>query len=264
MLFRNVEFLVFRVARNFDHFHTVEKRSRNRLECICRRDKHNFRQIQRYFQIMVSELSVLLGVEHFQKSGKSISLIVCTHLVDFIQQKNRVFHSRRADSVGDSSRHRAHIRLSMSSDLRLVPHSSEGDSYVRLVHRFCERPGDGSLSCSRRSRQAEDRAFPFLCEHTHCQVFENPLLHLLQTVVLLVQNLLGLVEICAVFHSLLPRHLEQRLDISADHTALSRRIHGTLKPVDFLLQLFLHFLRSFHLFERLLKLFCVRHRIVVA
>jgi len=124
MLLGNMEFFIFRVTADFDHFHTIKQRTRNRLQRICRRNKKHFRQIKRNFQIMISELMILFVVQHFQKSRKRISFIVCTHFVDFIQKHDGIFYSRSPKSVSDPPRHCSDICSSVSSYFRFISDSA--------------------------------------------------------------------------------------------------------------------------------------------
>ena len=64
----NMQLFILRITADLDHFHTVEQRSRDRLKGVRCSDEHYFRQIQRYFQIMIPEFTVLFAVQHFQKS----------------------------------------------------------------------------------------------------------------------------------------------------------------------------------------------------
>ena len=64
----NMQLFILRITADLDHFHTVEQRSRDRLKGVRCSDEHYFRQIQRHFQIMIPEFTVLFAVQHFQKS----------------------------------------------------------------------------------------------------------------------------------------------------------------------------------------------------
>ena len=124
MLLGNMEFFIFRVTADFDQLDRIKQRTRNRLQRICRRNKKHFRQIKRNFQIMISELMILFVVQHFQKSRKRISFIVCTHFVDFIQKHDGIFYSRSPKSVSDPPRHCSDICSSVSSYFRFISDSA--------------------------------------------------------------------------------------------------------------------------------------------
>ena len=62
MLFRNMLFLIFRVARDLDQLHTIQKRSRNALHRIRRRDKQHLGEVDRDFHIVIAEFLILLRI----------------------------------------------------------------------------------------------------------------------------------------------------------------------------------------------------------
>ena len=68
MFHSNMQLLVFRVTADLYNLHTVQQRAGDCLECVRCCDEHNFREIQRNFQIVVPELSILFTVQHLQQS----------------------------------------------------------------------------------------------------------------------------------------------------------------------------------------------------
>ena len=104
MLRRDMQLFILGIAAHLDHFHPVKERTRDCLGRICRCQKYHFRQIQRYFQIMIPKSPVLLLIQHFQKCGKCISFIVCTDFIDFIQKGSEDFLLRLFGSHWQSVR----------------------------------------------------------------------------------------------------------------------------------------------------------------
>ena len=185
MLHGDVELLVLCVAGHLNDFHAVQQRPRDSLQSVGRGHEKHFREIQRHFQIVVPEPVILLAVQHLQKGGEGISLVVVAHLVDLVQQHEGILHPGAADARRDAPRHGAHVCLPVAPDLRLVPDASQGDAHIGLLKRPGQGPGDGGLAGSRRSHQAEDGALSLSCQSPHSQKFQHPLLHLLQAVVIL-------------------------------------------------------------------------------
>ena len=183
---------------------------------------------------MVAELLVLLAVQHLQQRGKRVALIVCADFVNFIQKHDRIFHSRRADSVGNASRHGSHVSLPMPAYFRLVAHAAQRDAHVGLFQRPCQRFRDGSLAGSRRSHQAENRALPLFRQRAHRQKFQHALLDVLETVMILLKHLLRIFQVVIVLRRMVPRHLQQCLDIRADDPVFCRTVQVVLEPADFL------------------------------
>ena len=71
------------------------------------------------------------------------------------------------------------------------------------------------------------------------------------------QHLLGVDYILMVLRSLIPGHLQHRLNVCPDHTVLSRTVQGALETAYLLLQLLLHLVRGLQLVCSCLELLCV-------
>ena len=125
VLHGDVELLVLCVAGHLNDFHAVQQRPRDSLQSVGRGHEKHFREIQRHFQIVVPEAVILLAVQHLQKSGECISLVVIAHLVNLIQQHERIFYTGAADACRDAPRHGAYVCLPVAPDLRFVPHASQ-------------------------------------------------------------------------------------------------------------------------------------------
>ena len=67
MFLCDMELFLSCIACQLDNFHSVKERSIYCFCCICGRDEKHFAQIERYFDIMVTESIVLLTVEDFKK-----------------------------------------------------------------------------------------------------------------------------------------------------------------------------------------------------
>lgn len=74
VLLSDVKLLLRCVAGKLDDFHSVQKRARNGVGCVCGDYEQHVGHIEREIEVMVSEGGVLLGIEHFQKGGCRVSL----------------------------------------------------------------------------------------------------------------------------------------------------------------------------------------------
>ena len=144
---------------------------------------------------MIPETLVLLAVQHFKKCGSGIPSLVISDFIDLIEQHQRILHACLTQSRSDPARHRAHICPPVSADLRLIAHAAEADPDIFLVECFCHALRDGSLACSGRSHQTENRAVAPFGQRPHRQEFQNTLLHLFQSVMLLLQQFLRLRDV---------------------------------------------------------------------
>lgn len=76
----------------------------------------------------------------------------------------------------------------MTPDVRLVPDAAQGHAHILASHGFGNGAGNGSLAHTGRAHQTDDLSVDVRRQLTHCQQFQNPLLDLLQTIVLPVEQ----------------------------------------------------------------------------
>ena len=247
MLFRNVHLFIFRIAGDRNHFHSVKKRSWNRLKGVGGCHKDNFREIQRYFQIMIPEFFILFRIQNLQKCGKGITfIIISAHLVNLVQKHHGIFDPRFPKPIRDSSRHRSYIGLSVSPDLRLISDTSERDSYIRLFHGLRKGFRNGCFSSSRRSHKTQNRRSAEFCQFSDRQIFKHPFFDFFQTIMLCLKNLLGMFHIGIFLRPFIPGHLQHCLKIGTDDSCLGRVVYCIFKPAYFFCHFLVYFLRSLH------------------
>src|SRR3546814_7174840 len=80
--------------------------------------------------------------------------------------------------------------LPISADLGLVAHAAEAHAHEVAAGRPRDRLAERGLADARRADEAEDRALHLLHALLHGEVFEDALLHLLEAVVIGIENLL--------------------------------------------------------------------------
>ena len=137
----------------------------------------------------------------------------------------------------------------MAADLRLIVNAAEADPYILLSERAGHGSRNGGLTCSRRSHKAEDRACAFLCEGADRKEFQNAVFYLLQTIVIFLQHFLRMDDVLIVPGRLLPRHLEDRLDIGAQDICLLASARHAFETLDLFFDLLLCLLIRIQLFK---------------
>ena len=168
--------------------------------------------------------------------------MITAHLVDLIQHHQWIFYSRMAETIGNPSRHGTYVCTSVTADLRFIVNASQTDAYIFFLQCMGNRPGNGSLTCSRRSYQTENRTFFGIHHLPDSQKLQNPLFHLLQTIMFFFQNFFRFSKIKPVLAPLIPRQRQQCLDISADHTCFRRIGTAVQKTLNLFLDPLLNFL----------------------
>ena len=142
----------------------------------------------------------------------------------------------------------------MAADLRFVAHAAERQAHELAVHRARDRLGQRGLADARRADEGEDGRLRLLDQRAHGEELEDALLDLLQPVVILVEDRLGVLEVAALLGLLVPRHRDQPVEIVARDGRLGRHRRHRFEPLQLLDGLFLDVLRHPRLFDLLLQL----------
>ena len=115
----------------------------------------------------------------------------------------------------------------MAADLGLVVHAAKRQSHKFAVGGAGDAHGDARFTGARRANQAEQPAFELRAELTDGEVFQDAFLDLVQAKMILVQDLSGLVNIQRFLGFDAPGQLEDRVQITAQHSRF-RRAEGLL------------------------------------
>ena len=190
VLARDLDLLVFGVAGDTDDLHAVHQGRRN-VERIRRGDEHHVGEIVVDLEIVVVEGVVLLGIEHLEQRRRRIAAEIGAHLVDLVEQEQRIRGLRLAHRLDDLAGHRADIGPPMAADLRLVAHAAERDAHELAAGRFRDRLAERGLADAGRADQAQDRPGQLVGALLHREILDDALLDLLEAVVIGVENLLG-------------------------------------------------------------------------
>ena len=197
---------------------------------------------------------VLLGVEHLEEGRRRVAAEVHRHLVDFVQQEERVLRARLLHHLDDLARERADVGPAVAADLGLVAHAAERQAHEVAVHRAGDRLGQRRLAHARGAGEGEDRGLGLLHEGAHGEELEDALLHFLEAVVVGVEDALGALEVAALLRLLVPRHGHEPVEVVAGHGGLGRHrrhrlqalqlldrllldVGGHLRPLDLLLEI---------------------------
>ena len=169
---------------------------------------------------MIVEVVVLLGVQHLEQGRGWIAAHVAAHLVDFIEQEQRVAHANLGHLLNQSSRHRTDVGPPVPTNFRFVTHTTQGHAHELAVGGIGDRFRQGGLADPGRAHQAQYRAANLLHALLHGEVFEDPFLDLFQAVVVGIEDVLGARQVQAYLALGLPRHLHQPVDVGANHGGL--------------------------------------------
>ena len=215
--------LVLGVAGQPDHFHAVEQRRRD-VQAVRSADEHHLGQVEVDLEVVIVERRVLLRVEHFEQRRGRIAAEVHRHLVDFVEQEQRIADAGPRHVLHDLAGHRADVGAAMAADLGLVAHAAE-----RHARRTCgwsrARCSGRATSCRRPGGPTRHRIGPLQRLHAllHGEVLDDALLDLVEPEVVFVQHAARrrrcrACTLVRFFHG----HLDQPVDVVADDGRLGR------------------------------------------
>ena len=231
-------------------------RSRSACGMVCStlavHDEHDVRQVVLDVEVVIEERVVLLRIEHFQQRRRRVAAEVHRHLVDFVEQEDRVHRAGLLHHLDDLAGERADVGAAVAADLGLVTHAAERQAHELAVHGARDRLGQRGLADARRARRSVRMvAFGFFTSGADGEELEDALLDLLQPVVVLVEDLLGVLEIAVLLGLLVPRHRDQPVEVVARHGRFGRHRRHRLEALELLDGLLLGVLRHARLVDLL-------------
>src|SRR6185312_4481467 len=150
------------------------------------------------------------------------------------EHEDRVARPHPPHSLDDSPRERADVGPPVAAHLGLVAHAAQRDADELASERAGDRLAERGLPYSRRPRETKDRPLLPRRQLAHRQVLEDPLLHLLEVVVIGVEDLARLIEVEPVLGPLRPRQLDEPLEVGPLDGVLRRGLRHLLEAIELL------------------------------
>ena len=219
------------IARKLDHFHTIKQWFRyciNRIGCA---DEQHIGKIVRYVHIMVGKRAVLLRIKHFQKCTCRIPAIILRQLIHLIKHHDRIRSPASLRAFHDPTGHCAYIRPAMAADLCLITDTPKTNPYVAAMQRLRDTLANTRFSGTRCPHKEQDRSGLFFIERHNCNLLNDTLLYLFQSVMILLQNLLCLIQINRHHFFRLPRQARHKIKVVIKHSVLMTVLALLFHPV---------------------------------
>jgi hypothetical protein len=103
---------------------------------------------------------ILLRVEYFQECSSGISVeVTVSHLVNLVQQKDRVRPSSTTKCLNDEAGTTSNICSAMAANFSLISYTTESDALEWPPQSFSDRLAQGGLPDSWRSNEEKNGAF---------------------------------------------------------------------------------------------------------
>src|SRR3989449_236202 len=216
---RDLELLPLGVAREGYSLQAIEQRPRNALEEVRGRDEQHLREVERHAEVGIRERIGLRRIEHLEQRRCGVTLEGDAHLVDLVEQEHGFLGTRLLHALDDPPRHGADVGAPVAADVRLVAGTAERDADVRPAHGPRDRLGDRRLADARGPDEQEDLAPPphvvfvalrhgvgrALPQLAHRQELEDLIFHVLEAVVILLEDLRGPLQVERLLRPLVPR-----------------------------------------------------------
>ena len=234
----DVEFFGAGIAGQLNDVHTVVQGTGNGRGIVGGGDEQHLAQIKRYIEIIILKGAVLLRVQHLQQCAGGVALVVARQLVDLVQQDHGVCALGGDHGADDASGHCADVGAAVSADLRLVMYAAQTHAGKFAPHAVCDRVRNARFAHARRSDQAEDLPLDVIVQLAHRQNFQDALLDLLHTVMLLIQHLARVRLVQIILGRGVPRQGQAGVQIIADHAAFGGAALHTRQTVALFQQFF--------------------------
>ena len=192
---------------------------------VGRGDEQHPRQVEVDLEVVVAERVVLRRVEHLEQRRRRVAPVVGADLVDLVEHDDRVHGPGLAQGAHQAARLGPHVGAAVAADLGLVAHAAQGDpdelAPEGVGHGLAERrladagrPDEGQDGP--RAAPVDGRQAALGLQLAHGQVLEDALLHVLQTVVVGVEDARRLGDVEPVLGLDAPGELEHGVEPGAD------------------------------------------------
>ena len=128
----------------------------------------------------------------------------------------------------------------MAANLGFVAHPTHADALELPPQRTRHRASERGLADAGRAHEAEDRAARVRLQPPHGQELEDPILDLLDVVVVVVEDLARVLQIQVVLGLLVPGQRGDPLEVRANHPVLGHRRLQASEAGELALHLLVH------------------------
>ena len=196
--------------------------------------KRTLREVERHLEVVVLERVVLLRVEDLQEGRRGVAPEVHAELVHLVEHEDRVVRAGRLDALDDAPGERPDVGPAVAPDLRLVVDAAQAHPHELAAHGPGDALAERCLAHAGRAHEAQDRAADRVGQGADGEVLEDPLLDLLQAVVVLVEDHRGGADVQVVLRPHVPREADEPVHVGPDDADLRRGRRDPAHPVDLL------------------------------
>ncbi|MNK67791.1 hypothetical protein D3C87_871360 [compost metagenome] len=230
------------IAGELEDLHPVAQGGKDRVEHVGGRDEENLREVEGQVQVVIAEVEVLGGVQHFEQGRGGVpAQEIRSQLVDLVEHEDRVIGARALDGLKDPAGHGPDVRAPVAPDLGLVAHAAEAHPDELAPQGARDALPEAGLAHARRADQTEDGALQaalpqaIVLELVDRQVLEDSLLDLGEVVMVLVQDLPGAGDVQVIRSRAVPGQVHDPVEVGPDDRMLGGAGRQALQPSEFAL-----------------------------
>jgi hypothetical protein len=108
---------------------------------------------------VIVEGVVLLGIEHLEQRRRRVTAKIGAHLVDLVEQEQRIVGGPLLEALHDLAGQRADVRAAVAADLGLVAHAAQRQPRELATRGARDAARDAGLTDAGRTDEAQDRPF---------------------------------------------------------------------------------------------------------
>ena len=175
----------------------------------------------------------MFRVEHFEHRGRRVPSEVRSHLVDLIEQEDRIFAFRLLQSTDDSSWHRTDIRTTVPTDFRLITYPTKRDTNEVTFKRRRDGAGERRLPDPWRSGETEDWSTKRVRQLTDGQILKDTVFYRFQAVMVIVEDVRRMFHVKLVFRLNAPWKRGNPVEVVTDDRIFWRRLRHNVQSFRF-------------------------------
>ena len=221
MLFGNLALFFLGIAGQRDNLHPVKQRARHVI-AVGRGQEHHVREVIFDLKVVVHKCGVLFRIKHLEHCRRGIAAEILTHLVDFIEQDQRVVGFRLFQRLNDLTGHGADIGPAVTADLGFVTHTTKADANEFAPRGFGNGFTKRRFTHTRRADKAHDRAFQLGRPLLHGKIFHDAFFNLFKAIVIIVEHLLCFDQVLFGARFDVPRDRQDPVEVVAHNCGFRR------------------------------------------
>src|SRR6266446_4294906 len=173
-------------------------------------------------QVVVAERVILRWIKNFEQGCRRITTKITPQLVDLIEHEHRVIGIGTPQRLQNPARERTNVGAPMPAQLGFVVHATEAETLEFAPQGPRNRLPKRGFPHARRADKTQDWRIGRGVELEDPQMFEDPLLDILEVEVIFVKHLPGPRQVKLVFRTLAPGQFEEQFEIGTDDVIIGR------------------------------------------